>query len=175
MTITVLIWLVASVFILHDFEEIITVEGWLKKNEKDVLKVVPKRFHPYINRVFPHGTAGFSVAVLVEYIGILQVTFLASYGHGEGWTFLGILSVVTILFIHSFTHIGQCLLFKKYTPGVVTSIILVIPFSIYFFHFLLSGHFIDWKMIWWSIPIGAVLMLLFNQVGLALGKAIETK
>ncbi|WP_052352788.1 HXXEE domain-containing protein [Neobacillus dielmonensis] len=175
MTITVLIWMVASIFILHDFEEIITVEGWLSKNKEDVFQIVPKRFHQYINQVLPRSTAGFSVAVLVEYIGIVIVTFLAIFGQGEDWTLLGILSVVTILFIHSFTHIGQFLYFKRYTPGVVTSIILVIPFSIYFFYYTLSRDFIDWAMIWWSFPIGFVLMLILNQVGLALGKIIEFK
>ncbi|WP_251549200.1 HXXEE domain-containing protein [Neobacillus muris] len=175
MTITVLIWMVASIFILHDFEEIITVESWFKKNEKELFHAVPKRFHSYINRIFPRHTAGFALAVLVEYIGILIVTFLAVFGLRENWTLLGILSVVTILFLHSFSHIGQCLFFKRYTPGVVTSIFLVIPFSVYFFHFTLSEEFIDWRMIWWSIPMGVILVFVFNQAGLALGKKLETK
>ncbi|MBS4211795.1 HXXEE domain-containing protein [Neobacillus rhizophilus] len=174
MTLTILIWAVASVFIIHDFEEIIVMEGWLKRNEKDILKVLPKRFHNYFIRVFPRHTAGFALAVLVEYIGILLTIILAMGGAAKHWTLIGILSVVSILFIHSFTHICQAIILRRYTPGVATAVILLIPFCLYFYQFALVIEAIDWPMIWISIPVGVILVVFFNQVGLIWGKRLET-
>ncbi|MFD2617844.1 HXXEE domain-containing protein [Terrilactibacillus laevilacticus] len=168
-----LIWLVLSVFIIHDFEEIIVVEKWLNKNEKRILSVLPKRFHGYFNRVFPRHTAGFSVAVLVEYIGILFMVFLALWGQEYEWSIVGILSVVSILFLHSFTHLAQAIVLKGYTPGVLTAIILLIPFCIYFFSYVLQMGLINWMMILISVPVGVVLTLFLNQLGLFLGKQLE--
>jgi hypothetical protein len=167
-----LIWLVPSVFIIHDFEEIIMVENWLKNNEKDVLMIIPARFHDYFAKVFPKNTAGFSVAVLVEYIGILAATIVAVTGNGNPMKLIGTLAVVTILFLHCFTHIVQSVILKRYTPGVITAIVLLVPFSVYFYHYFLSKQFITWNMIWLSIPLGIILVVVLNQSGLLLGKRL---
>lgn len=172
---SILIWLVSSVFILHDFEEIIVIEKWLRKNEKDLLNVIPERFHSYFYKVFPRNTAGFAVAVLLEYIEIMALTLIAASGTGNAWNFLGVLAVVSILFLHCFTHIGQAILLKRYTPGVLTAIILLIPFSLYFYHYFLSKQIINWIMIWISLPIGVILVAILNQLGLILGKRLENE
>jgi hypothetical protein len=170
-----LIWLVPSVFILHDFEEIIVMENWLKKNEKDLLTKIPSRFHGYFHKVFPTSTAGFSVAVLVEYVGILVATIIAVTGKEPHWRLIGTLAVVTILFLHCFTHIAQAVYLKRYTPGVFTAIVVLVPFSLYFYNYFLSKQLITWNMIWVSIPLGMILVAILNQFGLFCGKRLVEK
>jgi len=38
-----LIWLFLAAFMIHDFEEIITVEGWMRRNYDQVSQIVPDR------------------------------------------------------------------------------------------------------------------------------------
>lgn len=168
-----LVWLVSSVFIIHDFEEIIVVEKWLLKNEKELLMTIPIKFHNYFNRIFPKKSSVFACAVLVEYIGLLGCIFLSIFNHYHEWSIIGILGVVSILFLHSFTHIGQMVVLKRYTPGVWTAIFVVIPFSVYFYDFVLPHDIVHWKLIGLSIPAGFVLVPCLNQFGLWLGKKIE--
>ena len=171
--ITSLIWLVSCVFIIHDFEEIVVMERWLQKNEKDVLTKLPLKFHSYFQKLFPKHTAGFALAVLVEYIVIMICTFIAIFEKQHEWAVIGVLSIVSILFLHCFTNIGQSIMLKSYTPGVFTAIILLIPFSLYFYHYVLTHQMIDWRMIWFSVPIGIIILVTFNQLGLFLGKKLE--
>lgn len=168
-----LIWLVLSVFIIHDFEEIIVMERWISKNEGKLLNVLPQRFHGYFQRTFPRKTAGFAIAVLLEYFGILFTVFIALFGKQYEWSVVGILGIVSILFLHSFTHLTQSMILKIYTPGVLTAIVLLIPFCIYFYSYVLSKDITNWVMIWYSIPVGVLLALFFNQIGLLLGKKLE--
>lgn len=168
-----LVWLVSSVFIIHDFEEIIVLEKWLIKNENELLMTIPMKFHNYFNKLFPKKTSSFACAVLVEYIGLLGCIFLSLFANYHEWSTIGILAVVSILFLHSFTHIGQMVLLKRYTPGVLTAIFVVIPFSVYFYEFVLSHDIVQWKLIWLSLPTGFVLVAFLNQLGLWLGKKIE--
>jgi len=170
---TSLIWLVSSVFIIHDFEEIIVIERWLQKNEKELLTKIPKTFHSYFQKIFPKHTAGFALAVLVEYIVILLFTIIAIFVKQNYWSVIGILSIVTLLFLHCFTHISQSIILKRYTPGVFTAIVLLIPFSLYFYYVDLTHQMINWRMIWISLPIGVVIFVLFNQLGFFLGKKLE--
>jgi len=169
---TSLIWLVSCVFIIHDFEEIIVMERWLQKNEKDLLTKIPLKFHSYFQKFFPKNTAGFALGVLVEYVVIMICTFNAIFDRQHEWAVIGVLSIVSILFLHCFTHIGQSIMLKRYTPGVFTASILLIPFSLYFYYFGLTYQIIDWRMISLSVPIGIMIFILFNQIGLFLGKKL---
>ncbi|QPA32310.1 HXXEE domain-containing protein [Thermaerobacillus caldiproteolyticus] len=59
--------------------------------------------------------------------------------------------LLAIFFAHVFTHIGQTFYLKKYTPGVITSIILVLPYSLYAYYRLLKEQVISGGDILWSI------------------------
>jgi len=143
------------------------------KKRKDVLTKLPLKFHSYFQKLFPKHTAGFALAVLVEYIVIMICTFIAIFEKQHEWAVIGVLSIVSILFLHCFTNIGQSIMLKSYTPGVFTAIILLIPFSLYFYHYVLTHQMIDWRMIWFSVPIGIIILVTFNQLGLFLGKKLE--
>jgi uncharacterized membrane protein YeaQ/YmgE (transglycosylase-associated protein family) len=68
------------------------------------------------------------------------------------------LMLLFIFFAHVFTHIGQALYLKKYTPGVITSIIIVLPYSSYAYYRFLKEQVISGTDILWSM-IGAIILL----------------
>lgn len=57
-----------------------------------------------------------------------------------------------------FTHLGQAFYLRKYTPGVITSIILVLPYSSYTYYRLLKEQVISGTDILWS-TIGAFIIV----------------
>jgi hypothetical protein len=67
-------------------------------------------------------------------------------------------------FIHVFSHLGQSLFFRSVTPGVITSILIVLPYSVLMLNELLSHQFITWKMIWACFPF---VFLMFPIVFIA--------
>lgn len=119
MTIQTLVWLFIVIFVIHDLEEIIYVESWIKKHRSAVLKKTPARISVKLDKMFNITSAQFAVA-------------------------------------------------KKYTPGVLSAILIVLPYTIYLFHTLLSESLVTWSEILYSIPVGLLLIpivLLGHELG----------
>lgn len=155
-----LIWLFPIAFIFHDLEEIIMVEKWLKQNEVKLYKLLPKKMADRIVEQFSMTTAQFSVAVLVIFLFVSTSTILASqYIVGGPFGNIYLFTVIQLVFfLHAFTHIGQSILLRSITPGVITSVIIIIPYCSFLFPALFEYGIISWQTIWISLPF---LILIF--------------
>lgn len=160
-------WLFLAVFMIHDLEEIIWIEPWFKKNYTKVSHTIPGTFQSLLKSMASITSSQFAVAVGIEFILFIPITFFAAEYH----QFLIFIGVNSILFLHVFTHVGQSLYIKMVTPGVITSIFIVLPYSAYLFYRLLNEGLIDWNLILLSIPIG-LLIIPVVLVGHFIGKRI---
>jgi len=63
-------------------------------------------------------------------------------------------------------HVGQSVILKSYTPGVITSLLVLIPGGILIYKFLLQWDFVNMTQILISIPTGTVLIfpILFGSL-----------
>ncbi|KQL52426.1 hypothetical protein AN964_01955 [Heyndrickxia shackletonii] len=159
--IILLVWLFPIIFAIHDFEEIIVVEKWIAKNKQDLVHKLPKRAKNFFEKNFAMKTDQFSIVVFAEFIIISLATlfvFLNGFTGFYKWFYLGLFAV---LFLHSFTHIGQAILLRRYTPGVITSIFFLIPYGLWFYKVVLQKNMISYSDIWISIPVGVILFALF--------------
>ncbi|OAB45532.1 hypothetical protein PGLA_03185 [Paenibacillus glacialis] len=164
MTTSTLVWLFIVAFMLHDLEEIIWVEVWIKKNRNHVIRVVPTRLKKQLEKMFNITSGQFAFAVLLEFIIFIPFTFLAA----EQGKFFIFLSFNTLFLIHVFTHVGQSIYLKMYTPGVVSAVIITLPYSLYLFYRLISEGLVTWGEVLLSIPVGLMLLpivLLGHELG----------
>lgn len=114
-----LIWLFPILFMFQDFEEIIMINPWKKKYAQYIDSM--KKKGKYVPYPFIGTTASFSIGVLIEFVVINAVCIFSSlFDNYIVWTglFIGFT-------LHLFAHIFLCLKFKKYVPGITTSIILI--------------------------------------------------
>lgn len=159
MDIETLMWLFVIAFIFHDFEEIIMVESWIKNNSSKIYKVLPKRLADQVMKQFTMTTAQFAVAVLIMFLFVASSTFIAVQFNN-----LYMFIIMTLVFfLHSFMHIGQSIILRSITPGVVTSIVILIPYSIILYYELFSNQLINWKTIFICLPFTILIapILLF--------------
>lgn len=147
MDLILLIALLPIVFMIHDFEEIILFEPWLRKNRNELFQ----RFPALAKRIYAsHGnlsTSAFAVAILHVFIAISACTFLSLYFNNYGLWFAAFM----VYFLHLFMHIAQWLIYGKYVPVIITSL-LSLPYCIYTFIIFTqrSGmHFTE--MILWTL------------------------
>lgn len=164
MTTQTLVWLFIVVFLLHDLEEIIYVESWIKKNRNQVISKVPAKVGKRLDKIFNITSGQFAVAVLLEFIIFIPFVFIAA----EQEKFFVFLSFNTLFFLHVFTHVGQSIYLKMYTPGVVSALLLVLPYSIYLFDTLITDNLVTWTEILLSIPVGLLIIpvvLLGHELG----------
>lgn len=166
-----LIWLFPVVFVFHDFEEIIMMEKWLVQNRATIYEKLPPKLAGRVIRQFSLSTAQFAAAVLVIFLFVSLSTFMASQ-YVNGGAFLGNIYMFTVLqlvfFIHVFTHVGQSILFRSITPGVITSVLFVLPYSGLMLHELLQHDLITWHTITICLPFVFLILpivLLAHWIG----------
>ncbi|MFD2442865.1 HXXEE domain-containing protein [Bacillus sp. CGMCC 1.16607] len=124
------IWLFLVIFMLHDFEEMISVENWSRKtshlveNSNNRLKTLVWKFWNINSHSFAkRDVVIFFVGSTIVY---LKVQFIES-----GWAEILFLSFLVFVLLHNLVHILQTLILKTYTPGLYTAIGLVTPYTIY--------------------------------------------
>lgn len=160
-------WLFLATFMIHDFEEIIVVESWMKKNYPKIRNVVPR---PLANRLKDMSTiksSQFTVAVLLEFIIFIPITYLAV----EHQNYLLFVGFNAILLLHVFMHLGQSIYLKMYTPGVITGIVITLPYTIYLFYRMVQENLLTLKQIILYAPSG-LLLLPIILVGHRIGKIV---
>lgn len=118
------IWLFPVLFMFQDFEEIIMINSWKKKNEKYICSLKEK--NKYVPYPFDGSTASFSIGVLIEFI-IIFLVCLFSYIFDNYIVWMGLFMGFVV---HLFAHIWINIKFERYVPGVVTSVILI-PICLY--------------------------------------------
>lgn len=157
-------------FVIHDFEEIIMIEKWLHKNSAVIYHKLPKRMADRIMKQFSMSTAQFAVAVLVIFLFVSISTFLANQYVIQGlFGDVYIFTVVTLVFfLHAFTHIGQSIILRSITPGVITSLLVIIPYSIVLYRSLFENEVITWEVILVCLPFCLLIIpvaLLAHWIG----------
>ena len=164
-----LIWLFPIAFILHDFEELILFEPWLKKNADFIMDRVKGRVPAFaekqINAITQKTTTQFALPILL----IFTLTWVSSLLAAEYGSYSFFLAASSLFFLHGFMHIGQALLLRKYIPAVITSVLVVIPYGMVLFWNLLNTGIINVPelLVFFliAIVIGIPFILLMHVVG----------
>ena len=165
----ILIFLV--IFMLHNLEEIIMVERWAKRNYPRVKDRIPSYFQKTIDDLKDITAVQFAIVVfIVSVFGsiLILVAVIGDYM----FLFFG-LAIIFVLNI--FTHPLQSLFLKTYTPGVITSILLVIPYYVIFFNYFYTKNLINMKMVLGALVIFVLFIpafILSQTLGRKLGKKL---
>ena len=124
MTIETLIWLFPIVFMIHEFEEIIFMKSWIKKNTPIIEKRFPvmgKRFKKFAKGI---STRKFALIVAEEFLIISAITIISAQ-----WSYINLFAGLLLTYsLHLLVHIFQFAIYRRYTPAIVTSL-LSVPYA----------------------------------------------
>lgn len=124
--IQVIIWLFPILFIIHDFEEIIFMQAWIRKNKSylcDRFPTLSKKLLPHFDSIT---TSAFALGVAEEFVLISIITVVS---YMTNWYSLWIGSFIAFT-LHLLIHCLQAFVVRKYIPCIVTSVICL-PICIY--------------------------------------------
>lgn len=158
MDIDTLIWMFPFVFLVHDLEEILSVQGFMIRRREQVISILPQRLSQIFLKQFSTTSKQFAVAVGFILIFVLLSTFLGAQSIKNGKTPIWFLVLNIVFFVHVFTHIGQAIVIRGYTPGVITAALLVFPYSSYVFYRLFQIGLVDWNTVFSSAPFGLLII-----------------
>jgi hypothetical protein len=156
-----LLWLVPIFFMPHNLEEAPSMERWSKR--------LPLKIHPQVT------TRQFGIAVTLLTLGVFLITFLEiNYWH-RSTGYLLILGIQAILLFNAFVpHILSTIAFRMYSPGVVSAVLLTLPFSYYLFQRAFAENILSWNQFWILLGIAPFATVLFALSSLQLGKLWDT-
>ncbi len=125
-----MILLTPAIFLVHDAEEILTIESWLQANLPEMERWIG-RFTWQQKMLNSHkvNTLQFSIAVLIIFTILLAVTLPVARKPQKGRQADLFLICFAMLYLHAFVHIGQAVMLRRYTPGVLTAVLVLLPFG----------------------------------------------
>lgn len=78
-----------------------------------------------------------------------------------------------ILFVNAvIPHLAMTLRFRLYSPGVVTAILITIPFSIYLFQRAFAEQILTLEQFWLLLGIAPFAMVLLAFTSLQIGRVL---
>lgn len=164
-----LLFIYFFIFLLHELEEIITVEKWSTQNRDEVINRLPKNLSSSFQGVLQMNTAQFAIAVTCMVVVAAFAILSAFFSLREGAISMFFISSFNLVFLHCFSHLGHAVLLKKYTPGVWTAVLLLIPISIYMYQWMFQHSLITWSQLFISLIWGLLaipILYVAHEIGM---------
>jgi hypothetical protein len=116
------IWAAPAVFLTHDAEEIATIAPFLRAHRSQLPAIVEP--------IADVTTSQLTTPVLILFLGILAATAHGAWRTRHGKISLFFLIVAGMLVGNAITHLAQAIYFRDYTPGLITALLIVLPYGI---------------------------------------------
>lgn len=153
------IWLLPVVFLIHDLEEIALVERWMAHHREEILQryghLRPVRIMLNLTNVT---TRQFTIAVATILAIMVWAAWVGARDLSPGFGQDFYATAVAGLLLNVVTHVVQSLLLGRYTPGVVTALLVVLPYSLYAFYRLDTAGLLTAEVTSWSAVVAALML-----------------
>ncbi|WP_318502339.1 HXXEE domain-containing protein [Bacillus sp. T3] len=143
---TMLLKLFPPLYLIHDMEEILTVEKFLNVHSNIIpFRVTTIEFSIAFTLLWIIGSIGcFKALKNKQFIGMKPTTYLSFLVPG-------------ILLANGIGHLLQFIFFRAYVPGIITSILILFPYSFITAKFLIAERVLTMKKLYIYLLIGFVL------------------
>ncbi len=167
-----LIWLLPVAFVIHDGEEILCTKKWLRSKGADLR--IPAAQRKLLSE--EHVTFQLTVAVTLMALAILILTYNAAEHFAVSGELLPLYAgIVAVMLLDGVKHVGLSVLVRSYTPGVITALLVEIPYAAFALsRFFTEGHLEGYRLLS-GMALGLPLTLLMVWGGLELGKLVRQK
>ncbi|MEV0898580.1 HXXEE domain-containing protein [Actinoplanes sp. NPDC049802] len=114
-----------AVWAVHDLEEVLTATWW---SERTVPRLLAEGWPPGLVESIGSTTPRFALAAALVGVAVLAAAVQGARTDGESRFFRAALLVFGW---HGAVHAAQAIALRDYVPGLVTAVVLVIPYSIW--------------------------------------------
>lgn len=155
-----LLWLVPILFAMHNLEEAPGMARWSRQ--------IPARIHP------PVTPRQFAIAVTLLTGLCFVVTFVVTANPQNRLGISILLGFQTAMALNAFIpHLAATVWFRIYAPGVVTGILVNVPFGVYLIRRAFAENQVELNAFIIAAVIAALTMIVLAALSLQMGKWIE--
>ena len=143
------IWAAPLVFLIHDSEELATIAPWLQVHRAQLPTIVQP-----ISTVT---TVQFAQAIGLLFVGVLVAATHGAIRARHGARSIPFVLIAGALIGNAVTHVMQGVFFRGYTPGLVTAVLLVLPYGIMLGRALEASALASRRTWLGAIAVGAII------------------
>jgi hypothetical protein len=164
----ILIWLFPIVFMIHEFEEIIFMRWWVKKNKEQILNKYPKLGKQVLGQFDIVSTEAFSLIVAEEFLIVSFIVIYSAFTNNYD-LYIGLILAFSI---HLLTHLIQSIVLKRYTPAIITTLMTGI-FCAYAFVKMMNSELLSFNRTLVFTAVLTVIVFLNLKIMYSLVKKIK--
>ncbi len=120
-------WGLLVAWIVHDLEELLTMPSWSQRAPAQIRAVLPQVPDAVLDKL---PTSRAEVTAAIGLTGLVMAAAAASGARTGGSSKFFQASLVGFG-LHAGTHLAQSAVLRRYTPGLVTTPLVVIPYSVW--------------------------------------------
>lgn len=155
----VVAWMLPICWLLHSIEEISMIDRWEMGRETEHQVIARKSwFARWILDAYSISRGPFILSTVLIGALVIGATVIGTVNlDGFGiWIYAAILGG---FFLHGFVHLGETIVLRGYTPGILTGLFIVLPGSWYLYRRLIDSHLINLDTAVLTSLIGALIFL----------------
>ena len=116
----------------------------------------------------------FAIAVTFLTVGGFVLTYFGLEYLADQTGYLIVLGIQAVMLFNAFIpHIATTIRFRMYSPGVITAILITLPFSFYLFRRAFDESILNWTQFWAMLGIAPFVVVILAFLSLQIGKALS--
>ena len=142
-----LLWLVPILLTIHNLEEAVVMPAFIEKRNASVQGRLQGIIPPITYKQF------LTALIIITVIPYL----IALFWIGRRWAQYLLVGLQVVMLINVCAHTLMALSLKGYAPGLITALLLNLPFSLYLLKRAVSERWMSGKAVALMFPIGLLL------------------
>ncbi len=145
-----LLWLVPTLFAVHNLEE----GALMKRTLPATQAAMPARLKRIVGVYTWRQFAALLVFITLIAFLIAASSDLSTPGSAAGYA---LLAIQATMLINVVSHVGAAVVLSGYSPGLVTAVLVNLPFSLWLLHAAAAGQWYSHAALLWLVPLALVL------------------
>jgi hypothetical protein len=142
-----LLWLVPVFLTIHNLEEAVVMPAFIERRNAYVRGTLSQIIPPVNYKQF-----------LIALAIITIIPFLvALLWLGRRWAVYLLIGFQVVMLINVFAHILMALFLRGYAPGLITALVINLPFSLYLLRRALNEKWVTKGAVAWMFPAGLLI------------------
>ncbi|WP_203363700.1 HXXEE domain-containing protein [Bacillus sp. REN10] len=144
-----ILWALPVIFAIHNGEELPQLENWTNEHLAD------KSF-AFLRELYSFHSLAFAMIMLTV---VVTVVVILEYKLRNKLTFTLTMLSACLLLINGLTHIVQSMIFQSYMPGLISAVLLLIPYMSFVLYLSMKANRIRLKTIGLYLVISVIVMV----------------
>ncbi|WP_100402621.1 HXXEE domain-containing protein [Bacillus sp. FJAT-42315] len=144
-----ILWALPIIFAIHNVEELPQLGSWANEH-------VTGDSFSFLRELYSFHSLTFAMILLTV---VVTVVIILEYQFRNKLTFTLTMLSTCLLLINGFTHIVQSIIFQSYVPGLISAVLLLIPYMSFVLYLSLKTNRIQLKTMGLYVGISVIGMV----------------